>query len=231
MYLNDTTTRVAARRGFVGRVAGILWELIQTVLLTLLIFFAMRAVVQNFKVEGTSMEPTLHNNQFLIINKVTYARVDGTPFERVLPLNGDAGAPRFLFGDPARGDIVVFRFPAQPDKDFIKRIIGVPGDMVEVRAGRVYLNGQLQDEPYIRDGASYDRPAQVVPPGQYFVLGDNRPNSSDSHVWGFVPADNLVGKAWFAYWPPGDWGPLASETGSLEAAAARAGPRAERAPR
>ena len=213
MYLNDTT-RLSARRGFASRVGGFLWELVQTVLLTLLIFFAMRAVVQNFKVEGTSMEPTLHNNQFLLINKVTYARVDGTPVERILPgSTNEAGSPRFLFGSPEHGDIVVFRFPAQPDKDFIKRIIGVPGDVVEVRAGRVYLNGQLQDEPYIRDGASYDRPAQVVPQGQYFVLGDNRPNSSDSHVWGFVPADNLVGKAWFAYWPPSDWGPLA--TGAL----------------
>jgi signal peptidase I len=213
MYLNDTT-QVSARRGFAGRVVGFLWELIQTVLLTLLIFFAMRAVVQNFKVEGTSMEPTLHNNQFLIINKATYARVDGTPVEKVLPTIAEApGSPRFLFGDPVRGDIVVFRFPAQPDKDFIKRIIGVPGDTIEIRAGRVYLNGQVQDEPYIREGASYDRPPQVVPTGQYFVLGDNRPNSSDSHVWGFVPADNLVGKAWFAYWPPSDWGPLA--TGAL----------------
>jgi signal peptidase I len=213
MYLNDTT-HITARRGFAGRVAGFLWELIQTVLLTLLIFFAMRAVVQNFKVEGTSMEPTLHNNQFLIINKVTYARIDGTPVERLLPTAPEiAGSPRFLFGDPERGDIIVFRFPAQPDKDFIKRIIGVPGDLIEVKAGRVYLNGQLQDEQYIKDGASYDRQAQVVPQGQYFVLGDNRPNSSDSHVWGFVPADNLVGKAWFAYWPPSDWGPLA--TGAL----------------
>jgi len=213
MYIDDTT-HVSARRGFAGRVASFLWELMQTVLLTLLIFFAMRAVVQNFKVEGTSMEPTLHNNQFLIINKVTYARIDGTPAERVLPTSrDDVGAPRFLFGSPERGDIVVFRFPAQPEKDFIKRIIGVPGDLIEVRAGRVYRDGQLQDEPYIRDGASYDRPPQVVPKGQYFVLGDNRPNSSDSHVWGFVPADNLVGKAWFAYWPPSDWGPLA--TGAL----------------
>jgi signal peptidase I len=221
MYLNDTT-QVPARRGFAGRVASFMWELIQTVLLTLLIFFAMRAVVQNFKVEGTSMEPTLHNNQFLIINKMTYARIDGTPVERIMPTTStEPGAPHFVFGNPEHGDIVVFRFPAQPDKDFIKRIIGVPGDLVEVRAGRVYLNGQLQDEPYIKDGASYDRPGQIVPTGQYFVLGDNRPNSSDSHVWGFVPADNLVGKAWFAYWPPGDWGPLATGAGSLEAASSK----------
>jgi signal peptidase I len=185
----------------------------QTVLLTLLIFFAVRAVVQNFKVEGTSMEPTLHNNEFLIINKATYLRADGTPLERVFAAASQrSDDPVFVFGQPSRGDIIVFRFPAQPDKDFIKRVIGVPGDTVEVRSGRVYLNGVGLDEPYIREGASYDKPAQVVPPGNYFVLGDNRPNSSDSHVWGFVPADNLIGKAWFAYWPPGTWGPVASPT-------------------
>lgn len=194
-----------------ARVGRFLWELAQTVALTLLIFFAMRMVVQNFKVEGTSMEPTLHHNQFLIISKVTYARADGTPLERFVRGNGHTlTAPLFVFGPPARGDIVVFKFPGQPDKDFIKRIIGVPGDSVEIRGGRVYLNGAMLEEPYIRGGARYDSPPKVVPEGNYFVLGDNRPNSSDSHVWGFVPSANLIGKAWFAYWPPGDWGPLAS---------------------
>jgi len=202
-------------RSWAARAGSFAWELIQTVLLTLLIFFAVRAVVQNFKVEGTSMEPTLHHNQFLIINKATYLRLDGTPLERFLPGGGGGGdgtteEPHFVFGQPARGDIIVFRFPIQPDKDFIKRVIGVPGDTVEVRSGRVYLNGVGLDEPYIREGASYDKPPQIVPPGNYFVLGDNRPNSSDSHVWGFVPADNLIGRAWLAYWPPGEWGAVTS---------------------
>jgi signal peptidase I len=209
MYINETTEIHSGRR-WAARVGGFVWELMQTVILTVLVLLAMRAVVQNFKDEGTSMEPTLHHNQFLIINKAIYARIDGSPLELLPGGNDNSLQPRFLFGEPARGDIVVFRFPAQPEKDFIKRIIAVPGDSVEVRGGRVLLNGEVQDEPYIRDGASYDRPSQVVPSGQYFVLGDNRPNSSDSHVWGFVPADNLVGKAWFAYWPPSDWGPLAS---------------------
>lgn len=209
--LVDETREIDTGRSWVERVGKFLWELAQTVALTLLIFLAMRAVVQNFKVEGSSMEPTLHHNQFLIINKATYTRVDGTPLERVF-LNGaePSGTPVFLFGAPSRGDIVVFRFPGQPEKDFIKRIVGVPGDTVEIHGGRVYLNGTRIEEPYIRGGASYDAPPRAVPEGHYFVLGDNRPNSSDSHVWGFVPADNLIGKAWFAYWPPGDWGPLAS---------------------
>lgn len=210
MLLNEPTD-ISRGRAVLGRVAGVVWEIVQTVALTLLIFLAMRSVVQNFKVEGTSMEPTLHHNQFLIINKVTYARADGTALERLFPENPVAPeAPVFAFGEPARGDIVVFRYPLQPEKDFIKRIIGVPGDTVEIKAGRVYLNGALLEEPYIRDGASYTRQVEVVPPGHYYVLGDNRPNSSDSHAWGLVPADNLIGRAWFAYWPPSDWGPLAT---------------------
>src|SRR5947209_38984 len=203
-------TEAREDRRWAMRAVKFLWELIQTVALTLLIFLAMRAVIQNFKVEGTSMEPTLRSNEFLIVNKATYTRIDGTPIERVVGGNHTQGVPVFLFGEPARGDIVVFRFPAQPDKDFIKRIIGVPGDTVEIRNGRVILNGVPQDERYISREPSYDTPRTIVPPGNYYVLGDNRPNSSDSHVWGFVPADNLIGKAWFAYWPPSDWGPLAS---------------------
>lgn len=206
----EETSEIRTGPTIAGRVARFFWELTQTVVLTLLIFFALRAVVQNFKVEGQSMEPTLHHNQFLIINKATYARVDGTPIEPLVSRGEAIAGPVYAFGAPAHGDIIVFKFPNQPEKDFIKRIIGVPGDTVEVRAGQVYLNGALQTEPYIRPGANYDAPPKVVPPGQYFVLGDNRPNSSDSHVWGFVPADNLIGKAWFAYWPPQDWGPLAS---------------------
>lgn len=209
--LIDDTMQVSAGRGWAERIGRFVWELAQTVVLALIIFFAMRAVVQNFKVEGTSMEPTLHHNQFLVINKATYARVDGTPLERLF-VGGDraGGAPVFLFGPPVKGDIVVFRFPGQPEKDFIKRIIAVPGDAVEIRGGRVYLNGMPVEEPYTRGGATYDAPARMVPEGYYFVLGDNRPNSSDSHVWGFVPVSHLIGKAWFAYWPPSDWGPLAS---------------------
>ena len=206
----DEVGELPAGRSWGARIGSFAWELMQTVLLTLLIFFSVRAVVQNFKVEGTSMEPTLHHNQFLIINKATYLRADHTPLERLFPGSRGGDDPLFVFGQPSRGDIIVFRFPAQPDKDFIKRVIGVPGDTVEVRSGRVYLNGTLLDETYIREGANYDKPAQVVPPGNYFVLGDNRPNSSDSHVWGYVPADNLIGKAWFAYWPPGNWGPVSS---------------------
>jgi len=208
----QVTPPAAPARGNSGSgLRGFFWEIFQTVLLTLVIFLAVRAVVQNFKVEGASMEPSLHSGQYLLINKIGYARLQGTPAYAIV--HPDAAQqpsdPGYLFGGPQRGDIIVFRSPVQPDKDFIKRVIAVPGDTVEIRGGQVYVNGSVIDEPYIRDRPPYIAPRQVVPPGNYFVLGDNRPNSSDSHVWGLVPADNIIGKAWVSYWPPNLWGVLA----------------------
>ncbi len=194
------------RRRNAGRFGLMLWDLTQTIGLALLIFFSIRVVAQNFKVEGASMEPTLHNGQFLIIVKAAYARIDGTPLDLFFGNSTSAQSPVFLFGGPERGDIAVFRSPTPPERDFIKRVVALPGDIIEVRDGRVYLNGASQNEPYIRGPANYQSPPQVVPNGQFFLLGDNRSNSSDSHVWGFLPADNLIGKAWLTYWPPQNWG-------------------------
>ena len=186
-------------------------EIIQTVLLTLVIFLAVRSVVQNFKVDGSSMEPTLHTGQYLLINKLTYFHLEGLPLQiaRDVGLYRGDSASIFPFGGPQRGDIIVFRYPGGPDRDFIKRVIGLPGDQVQIDHGRVYVNGVLQHEDYIRAVPSYSVPPERVPEGQYFVLGDNRPNSSDSHIWGFVPEANIIGKAWVSYWPPNDWGVLA----------------------
>ena len=195
---------VATSQSSSGGIRSFLWEMVQTVLLTLIIFLAVRAVVQNFKVEGASMEPTLHTGQYLLINKVGYARLEGTPLA-FLDHRGST-ADGYLFGGPQRGDVIVFRAPVQPDKDFIKRVIALPGDTIEVRGGQVWVNDQLMDEPYIRDKAPYLVPRQTVPPNHYFVLGDNRPNSSDSHVWGLVPTENIIGRAWVSYWPPNLWG-------------------------
>src|SRR5437868_9600273 len=198
----DTRVTVASKSKGGG---GLAWELLQTIVLTLAIFLGVRSVVQNFRVEGASMEPTLETGQYLLISKISYFHIEGTPLANLLP-SSHQGSLDYLFGGPERGDIVVFRAPIQPDKDFIKRVIGLPGDTVEVRGGQVFVNDQLIDEPYIRDRAPYLVPKQTVPPGHYFVLGDNRPNSSDSHVWGLVPAENLIGRAWVSYWPPNLWG-------------------------
>jgi signal peptidase I len=187
---------------------SLLWEVAQTVLLTVAIFLAVRLVVQNFRVEGASMDPTLRSGQFLLINKVTYARVDGTPLEAVVPSSNRRASTHYLFGGPSRGDIVVFRSPTSSDKDFIKRVIGLPGETVKIQDGRVFINGTELAEPYVTHRATYDVDSKRVPSDSFFVLGDNRPNSSDSHLSGFgsISADSIIGRAWVSYWPPNRWG-------------------------
>ena len=137
---------------------------------------------QPVRVEGTSMMPGLIDQERIFINKFAY---------------------RFGISDIERGDTVVFWYPGDPSKSFIKRIIGVPGDKVLVKDGRVFVNDAALDEPYVpgdyRDHVS--TPPKVVPPEEYFVLGDHRSSSNDSRVWGTVPRRYIYGKASFVYWP------------------------------
>lgn len=182
-------------------------EIVETILLTLLIFFAVRAIIQNFKVEGSSMEPSLHTGQYLLVNKAVYYNIDMATVAKVVPvLEPYKDKTFYLFHPPQRGEVVVFRFPKDPSRDFIKRIIAVPDDVVEIRGGKIYVNGETMVEPYIQDRPNYPFGPERVPKDNYFVLGDNRNNSSDSHVWGMVPRDNIIGKAWVSYWPTEDWG-------------------------
>lgn len=191
-------------------------EIFETIVLTILIFLLVRSVVQNFKVEGRSMEPTLESGQYLLINKATYWRIDGESLRSAFAFQpqetGAPDRPRYLFGPPKRGDVIVFRYPKDPSRDFIKRVIAASGETVEIRGGRVYVDGKLQPEPFLRDSPSYSYEATKVPQGNFFVLGDNRNNSSDSHVWGMVPEENIIGKAWIRYWPPEVWGILGTGT-------------------
>jgi signal peptidase I len=191
-------------------------ELIETVILAALIFFAVRAVVQNFRVEGQSMEPSMHDSQYLLVNKALYFRVDMDKVKQFLPFLPIDGGERHLFRAPRRGDVIVFKFPQDPDRDFIKRVIGVPGDTVEVKDGAVYINGARLEEDYILATPNYTYGPKTVPEGNYFVLGDNRRNSFDSHQWAqsctpqqqcdFVPEENIIGQAWLRYWPWDDLG-------------------------
>ncbi|HLK67048.1 MAG TPA: signal peptidase I [Bryobacteraceae bacterium] len=142
-------------------------------------------IYQPVKVEGTSMTPTLLNDERIFINKFTY---------------------RFGLSNIARGDTVVFWYPGDTSKSYIKRVIGVPGDRIRVDGGQVWVNGQLLEEEYVppinRDNVSWrDGEEQVVPNDKYFVLGDHRNSSSDSRTWGYVPRDNIYGRAVFVYWP------------------------------
>lgn len=142
--------------------------------------FIIIFIVQPVKVEGTSMQPRLVDQERIFVNRFIYQ-----------------------FADIARGDVVVFWYPRDRSKSFIKRVLGVPGDEVEIRNGMVYINGARVSEPYIDpeylDNRSF--PKVVVPPGQYFVLGDHRNSSNDSRNWGFVAQPLIYGKAFFSYWP------------------------------
>ena len=139
-------------------------------------------VVQPVKVEGTSMLPRLHDGERIFVNKLIYY-----------------GLPEL-----ERGDIVVFWFPNDPTKSYIKRVIGLPGETIQLRAGRIFVNGKELQEPYLEHAlnvAAADEPPTYVKPHYYFVMGDNRDNSSDSRMWGLVPEKYIYGKALFRYWP------------------------------
>jgi signal peptidase I len=185
---------VAAPKGQAGRAVR---EIIETLLLAALIFFLVRLVVLNFRVDGESMMPNLDDGQMLLVNRNAYRSVD---------ING---TEYFPFDPPERGDVVVFDPPTGSDKPYIKRIIGLPGEEVTFGDGQVFINGVALDEEYIdartRCGPS-DQCDVVVPEGEVFVLGDNRRNSQDSRVFGPVPIENVVGKGWLSYWPPEDIG-------------------------
>jgi signal peptidase I len=191
----------------------------ETLLLAALIFLAVRASFQNFRVEGHSMDPSLADGEYLIVNKLTYAQLD-LGFLDPLPFFDAGDDPvHYLWGAPDRGDVIVFRAPLTPNRDFIKRIVGLPGDTVEIQEtnGEVKVNGQLLTETYIQgttgctqtctwtvpEAGSEESRKQCGSDKCYFVLGDNRQNSSDSRQGWLVPKENIVGKALITYWHEG----------------------------
>jgi signal peptidase I len=178
-------------------------EVIETVIAAAVLFFIVQAMIQSYQVEGPSMEPSVHNNELLLVNKAIYFKVARTTVDRFLPfidLQGDGNL--YPFHPPERGEIVVLRGPDGSTRDFIKRIVAGPGDTLEIRRGSLFVNGRAVDEPYVSQlDLSTTTGPTVIPPGQYYVLGDNRPVSRDSRAWGPITEDMIIGKAWFAYWP------------------------------
>ena len=156
-------------------------DLIETVGLAVVLFLIINTVSARVRVDGFSMLPTLHDGEFVLVNKLAYQ-----------------------WGTPSRGDIIVFRSTTTNDLDLIKRIMGLPGDKINIHNGQVVVNGQNLTEPYINAVPNYSGEWQV-PDGYLFVLGDNRNDSSDSHAWGFLPEKNVIGKAMLIYWPPPEW--------------------------
>jgi signal peptidase I len=176
-------------------------EIIETALLTLVIFVTVRAMVLNFKVDGLSMAPTLQHGQYLLVNRAIYFSLDADLVQRVWSAAPTVGDQVYLFHPPQRGEIVVLWPPSSSDRPYIKRVIGLPGETVAIRGGVVTINGVPLDEPYIKAPPAYTMAPRRIGPTEYFVLGDNRNNSSDSHLFGTVPAGHIVGKAWLSYWP------------------------------
>lgn len=157
-------------------------DVLETLILAIVLFVSINLISARIRVDGASMEPTLVSGEYVIVNRISYR-----------------------LGSPKRGDIIVFHFPRDPKEEYIKRVIGLPGDEVEVKNNAVYVNGQHLDESYLKVTTNYIG-TWKVPESQLFVLGDNRNNSSDSHDWGTVPKDYVVGKAILVYWPPPAWG-------------------------
>ncbi len=179
----------------------------------LLALFIRSFIVQAFTIPSGSMLQTLQIGDYLLVNKFTYGiRLPLTVKETNPSGNSWWSRHSFVLGpeivkmnDPQRGEIVVFEYPKDPSIHYIKRVVGLPGDTVEVRDKKLYVNGELQEEPYVQYVRSFPGPGddfgpEVVPDGKYFCLGDNRDESYDSRFWGFVDRSAIVGKALILYW-------------------------------
>jgi len=157
-------------------------DALETILLSVVLFLGINAVSARIRIESVSMQPTLFAGDFVIVNKVAYK-----------------------LGSPNRGDVIIFHYPPDPKREpYIKRIIGLPGDVVRADGGKVLVNDHALSEPYISAPPQYQGEWKV-PDDSLFVLGDNRNSSSDSHQWGMVPITNVIGKAELVYWPPTEW--------------------------
>jgi signal peptidase I len=157
-------------------------EIAITAVLAMIIFFAARTSIQTYEVFMTSMEPNFSEGDRVVVNKAVY-----------------------WFGDPQRGDVIIFENPNNESEDYIKRVIGAPGDTVEIKDQAVFVNGTRLEEPYIMAPPIRNMTAITVPENNYFVLGDNRNNSQDSRNGWFVEEDKIHGKAWLISWPPDSW--------------------------
>ncbi len=204
-------------------------ELVETALFIALMFFIFRGVVQNFRIEGSSMEPSFHDKQFIWVNKLLYFHFDANAPLRVLPGNADLPVNMvYPLETPQRGDVVVLEPPSAHEmnsqEDYIKRVIGLPGETVQIKDGVVLIDGaplpeSKADGAYLVDttdcyGGKLCEP-YTIPAGHVVVMGDHRSNSQDSRSWTGEPAlpiERIVGKAWLIYWPQTQWGIVASPT-------------------
>lgn len=168
------------------RIINFFLDFLETIVVALSIFVVIYLfIAQPHEIKGSSMEPSFFNNEYILTDKISYR-----------------------LHEPARGDVIIFKAPTNQDVDYIKRVIGLPGDRVKIQNGAVFLNGEKLREDYLRDpttlfpGSFMQEGIEItVPPGEVFVLGDNRLHSSDSRQFGPVPIDTLIGRAFLRYWP------------------------------
>ena len=180
---NETETKVVEPTPEVvpeNKTRGFWRDMLETILMAVVLFLLLNAVTSRVRVYNVSMQPTLYEGNLLVVNKLAYK-----------------------LGEPKRGDIIVFHYQGTLTEDYIKRVIGLPGDTIDIGGGVVRVNGQAITEPYIAELPGYTG-TWKVPEGELFVLGDNRNRSSDSHDWGFVKQEWVVGKAILVYWPLDD---------------------------
>ena len=187
----------------------IIREIFDAIVLALVIFFLISVSVQNFRVSGNSMDASLQDGEYLLVSKLNYLRIDMQRLSELIPF-WDVEEPRevFAFSSPHRGDVIVFDPPFKTNQDFVKRIVGLPGEQVELKNGRVYIDGRVLREPH----TTSCKPPRgeycnvKLKEREYFVMGDNRGASNDSRDWGPVPLENIIGKVWVIYWPFSDFG-------------------------
>ncbi len=174
----DRQNVVALDEAPASRLRRTLREVFETILLALVLFLAINFVSARVRVEFNSMYPNFHNGDYIIVNRLAYR-----------------------WAEPQRGDVVVFPYPNDPDEDYIKRVIGLPGERIAIYAGKVYINGQALEEIYVSEPIRLDMSERIVPPDHVYVIGDNRNASSDSREWGALPISDIIGKAVFRYFP------------------------------
>jgi signal peptidase I len=168
-------------------------QVVSTIVIILFVFAGVQFTMQSFRVEGWSMQPSFQDGEYIIVNKLTYR-----------------------FSSPKRGDVIVFQNPEEPRRLYIKRIVGLPGETVEIRDGEISIDGRaLEESPAFAEIRSEDY-LLTVAEDEYFVVGDNRIATSGSHTFGPVPRQNIVGKTWLSYWPPREWGLSPSYAAAME---------------
>ena len=178
-------------------------EALDATALFIVVFAALHFSIQNIRIYGMSMRPTVVNEQHIIVSKLAYVELNPAALKRFIPFGERSGYDDSLIVSqpPDYGDMIAFLYPEDVSREFVKRVVGLPGDVIEIEAGQVIRNGERLDEPYVvhRDTRSLE--PVVVSGGSCYVLGDNRLVSSDSRDWGLVSDEHIIGRAWLSYWP------------------------------